>query len=194
MSFWPLSYVGFRPYKRVLLLLLVFYLPVAYGGELEERRLTLSLSIFPKIVAVDKGLGSKLTKDSRINFLFLYDKSEVKARELAKLLKKKVPNLRGWKVDVTVENVRNISLIFPERAAAIFITERFSDINIEKIIRAGISEQITVFSPFAGDVERGVTVGIDIGHRIMPYFNLNTLRASRVEVNEKLLKLSKRYE
>ena len=57
-----------------------------------------------------------------------------------------------------------------------------------------MSEQIMVFSPYAGDVERGATVGIAIGNRVRPYFNIDTLNTSRVNILKKLLKVSKRYE
>lgn len=179
-----------------VLMLVLCMCPVStvQSGEVEDRRIAISLSIFPRVVAVDKDLDFKLTKDGEVRFLLVYDKDREKAELLANSLTRKITNLRGKPVVVAVEDVRNISLIFPERAAAMLITERFGDVYFDKLIRAGISEQITVFSPFAGDVERGATVGLAIGNRVMPYFNINTLRASKVNINSRLLSLSKIYE
>ena len=177
----------------VLLPLLLCVNPV-FSGEVEDRRINISLSIFPKVVAVDKDLEDKLTDDDKIKFLLIYDKDWEKANTLSTRLLKKITNLRGKHIEVVVKQARDVSLIFPEKAAAIFLTERLNSVQFDKIVRAGISEHITVFSPYAGDVERGATVGLAIGNRIKPYFNLNTLKASKLNINQRLLKISKRYE
>ncbi len=173
---------------------LLLYLAPSYSDELEERRIKISLAIFPKIVAVDQDLESKLPRDNDVRFLFVYDNNKSRAEALSELLKDKVTNIAGKPVRVVVINVRDVSLIFTERSAAIFITERLDKTQFDKIVRVGVSEQIMVFSPYAGDVERGATVGVAIGNRVRPYFNIDTLNASKVNILKKLLKVSKRYE
>jgi len=171
----------------------IFLMP-AFSGELEDRRIKISLAIFPRIIAVDKGLVDKLTENKAVKLLFVYGKNKRNADDLGQLLKDKVKNIGGYPVEVLVEGIRDVSMLFTDRVAGIFITERLNDIDFEKIIRVGISEKITIFSPYAGDVERGATVGIAIGARVQPYFNINTLKSSKVDINKKLLRVSKRYE
>jgi len=171
-----------------------FYFTSVYSDELEERRIRISLAIFPKIIAVDRGLSTKLTDNQFVKLLMVYHSNKTKAEELAELLRNKVKNIGGNKVEIVVEKISDVSLIFTERVAGIFVTERFNDIDLNKVIRVGISQQVTVFSPYAGDVERGATVGIAIGSRVKPYFNIATLNASKVIIHKKLLKVSKRYE
>jgi len=173
---------------------LLLYLVPSFSDELEERRIKISLAIFPKIVAVDQDLESKLTRDNNVKFLFVYDNNKSKAEALSELLRDKVTNIAGKPVRIVVMNVRDVSLIFTDRSAAIFITERLDKTQFDKIVRVGVSEQIMVFSPYAGDVERGATVGVAIGNRVRPYFNVDTLNTSKVNILKKLLKVSKRYE
>lgn len=183
-----------RTLVLVVFLPLMFCVSPVFSDELEDRRIMISLSVFPKVVAVDKDLEDKLTDDDKVKFLLVYDSDWDKANTLSKQLMSKVTNLRGKKIEVALKEARDVSLIFPEKATAIFLTERLNDVQFDKIIRAGISEHITVFSPYAGDVERGATVGLAIGNRIKPYFNMKTLKASDVHINQRLLKISKRYE
>ena len=173
---------------------LLLYLVPSFSDELEERRIKISLAIFPKIVAVDQDLESKLTRDNNVKFLFVYDNNKSKAEALSELLRDKVTNIAGKPVRIVVMNVRDVSLIFTDRSAAIFITERLDKTQFDKIVRVGVSEQIIVFSPYAGDVERGATVGVAIGNRVRPYFNIDTLNTSKVNILKKLLKVSKHYE
>jgi len=173
---------------------LLLNLVPSFSDELEERRIKISLAIFPKIVAVDQELESKLTRDNNVKFLFVYDNNKSKAEALSELLRDKVTNIAGKPVRIVVMNVRDVSLIFTDRSAAIFITERLDKTQFDKIVRVGVSEQIIVFSPYAGDVERGATVGVAIGNRVRPYFNIDTLNTSKVNILKKLLKVSKHYE
>ena len=173
---------------------LLLYLVPSFSDELEERRIKISLAIFPKIVAVDQDLESKLTRDNNVKFLFVYDNNKSKAEALSELLRDKVTNIAGKPVRIVVMNVRDVSLIFTDRSAAIFITERLDKTQFDKIVRVGVSEQIIVFSPYAGDVERGATVGVAIGNRVRPYFNIDTVNTSKVNILKKLLKVSKHYE
>lgn len=177
-----------------VLCVLLFYMFPSFADELEERRIKISLAIFPKIVAVDQDLVSKLTRENEVKFLFVYDDNRSRAEALSELLRDKVTNIAGKPVRIVVMSVRDVSLIFTERSAAIFITERLDKTQFNKIVRVGVSEQILVFSPYAGDVERGATVGIAIGNRVRPYFNIDTLNTSKVNILKKLLKVSKRYE
>jgi len=177
-----------------VLCVLLFYLVPSYSDELEERRIKISLAIFPKIVAVDQDLDAKLTQDNEVKLLFVYDNNRTRAEALSELFVDKMTNIAGKPVKVVVIDVRDVSLIFTERSAGIFITERLDKIQFNKIVRVGVSEQIMIFSPYAGDVERGATVGVAIGNRVRPYFNVDTLKNSKVNILNKLLKVSKRYE
>jgi hypothetical protein len=68
------------------------------------------------------------------------------------------------------------------------------DGDLKKIVKIAEENSCIVFSPFTGDVERGVVVGISVTNRVKPYFNIRALERSKIVINALLMKMSKRYE
>jgi len=168
--------------------------PNVYASESIDRRLQISLSIFPKIVAVDNGIRDKLNKKNQVLLAFLSQSDKTKPRELAKVLKSKIKNIAGMPYKLVSINVNGILAKSSFSPTAIFLTERLSPKSFNKVMDFAMRKQILVFSPFTGDVERGATVGIMITSRVKPYFNIRTLKASSISINPLLMKMSKRYE
>ena len=165
-----------------------------YASESIDRRLQISLSIFPKIVAVDNGIRDKLNKKNQVLLAFLSQSDKTKPRELAKVLKSKIKNIAGMPYKLVSINVSGVLAKDSFSPTAIFLTERLSPKSFNTVMDFAMRKQILVFSPFTGDVERGATVGIMITSRVKPYFNMRTLEASSISINALLMKMSKRYE
>ena len=166
-----------------------------YADEGEKRRVDISLTIFPRIVAVDNNFRSKLSPENKVQLVFLYVDEKDRAASLSKSLKIKNKNIGGMSVDVkevSVDELLNMGK--GSVSTAIFLSERLSDDDLKKIITFSEERSRIVFSPFTGDVERGVTVGISVTNRVRPYFNLSTLKSSGIAINALLMKMSKRYE
>jgi len=166
----------------------------AYAGEGIDRRLQISLSIFPKIVAVDNGVRDKLDKNKRVVLAFVSESDMSKSQELAKTLKGKIKNIAGMSYKVVSIKVSGILAKDSFSPTAILLTERLSPKSFNTVMDIAIRNHVLVFSPFTGDVERGATVGIMITSRVKPYFNMRTLEASSISINALLMNMSKRYE
>ena len=189
----------FRTRFLIILLSVVVLSAVAGGSgfadEEEKRRVDISLSIFPRIVAVDNDFRQKLAPDNKVQLLFLYSSNEKRAEDLAKRIEKNGKNIGGMSVMASAISIS--SVLDKERKVkptAIFISERLSKNDLEKVMAYAASENRLVFSPFSGDVERGATVGISVTNRVKPYFNLSALKQSNIVINALLMKMSKRYE
>lgn len=180
---------------RLILFCLLFGLSVvgALADEADSRRVGISLSIFPRIVAVDNQFRDKLNADRKAYLFFVYDKDEKYARQLADLMQTNSDNIGGMYVAIKVVSVAD-GLQKNDLPTAMFIVERLSDAQLNKVMKFASDSQRLVFSPFTGDVERGVTVGISVTNRVKPYFNLDSLRQSKISINALLMKMSKRYE
>jgi len=166
-----------------------------YADEEEKRRVDISLSIFPRVVAVDNSFRKKLVHGKNVQLIFIYSKNEPRAVELAEKVNEKSRSIGGMKVVASAENISSVINVQREtRPTAIFLAERLADDELLRVMNYGVSESRLVFSPFSGDVERGATVGISVTNRVKPYFNLKTLRRSEIEINALLMKMSKRYE
>lgn len=166
---------------------------VALADESDSRRVDISLSIFPRIVAVDNHFREKLNKDKKAYLLFVYDKDEDYAQQLAERMRKANANIGGMKVIIKTASIMD-ELSEDNPPTALFVVERLGDGELRKIMAFAKKTHRLLFSPFSGDVERGVTVGISVTNRVKPYFNLTSLRQSKVVINALLMKMSKRHE
>ncbi len=177
-----------------LLLLTLVAIPVVYGSELDERRTRISLEIFPRIVAVDQELRDKLSEDAKVRLVVVYSKDAVAAHRVVDSLQATVKNIGGREVEVVSQSMESVSRSGVSRPSALFLAEQIVDAEFGKLLQQAVVNHVLLFSPFAGDVERGATVGIAISARILPYFNVQMLNRSKISVNEKLLSISQRYE
>jgi len=176
------------------ILIILGTLSFSFANEATDRRVQISLPLFPRIVAVDKKFQEKLTADNKARLVFVYDRDKSKADELAKAVGSTSKNIVNVRVDtVPVSLVEQLKANSPT-PTAIFVAEPLGEADFKELVLYSINKGIIVFSPYSGDVERGATVGLSITSRVFPYFNNNTLDASGVEINPLLLDMSKRYE
>lgn len=188
-----------RFHATVVLLVCVFFMSMSWAGfllasETSDRRVKISLSIFPRVIAVDNHFREKLTKDKKAYLVFVYDKDEAKSEELREVFRQKNTSVAGMELEVESVNFKQLLEPDAPRPTALFVTERLADDDFARLVAFAISKHIILFSPFAGDVERGATAGIAVTSRVKPYFNISTLKQSLIEINALLMKLSKRYE
>ncbi|MGD8566580.1 MAG: hypothetical protein PVJ39_00645 [Gammaproteobacteria bacterium] len=165
-----------------------------FATEATERRVKISLPLFPRIVAVDANFHAKLTADNRVRLVFIYDRNKSRATELAAIVKENNSNIVNIKVEsvpLPLEEQLKDTAVTP---TAIFVAEPLGEADFKELVGYGINKGIIVFSPYSGDVERGATVGLAITSRVFPYFNNNTLKASGIKINPLLLEMSKHYE
>jgi hypothetical protein len=187
-----LAYNALKPFLAMLFLFVVAHAGIA--NEAADRRVQISLPLFPRIVAVDNKFREKLTADNKARLVFVYDRDKSKANELAKTVSTANKNIVDVRVDTVpmplIEQLKENS----QTPTAIFVAEPLGEADFKQLVLYSINRGIIVFSPYSGDVERGATVGLAITSRVFPYFNSNTLEASGVEINPILLNMSKRYE
>ena len=142
---------------------------------------------------MDNHFRDKLDENKKASLLFVYDSDKKLAQELADRIGDEDNNIGGMSI---ATRVLSASEVLPDEdiPVAIFLVEKLSDAQLLKVVSYAESAQRLVFSPYTGDVERGVTVGISVTNRVKPFFNLASLRRSKVVINALLMKMSKRYE
>ena len=82
-----------------IMLTLLGSVSVTQANESTDRRVQISLPLFPRIVAVDNKFQNKLTADNKARLVFVYDRNKTKARELAKTVGKANKNIVNVQVD-----------------------------------------------------------------------------------------------
>jgi hypothetical protein len=159
-------------------------------GE-DLKRLLIGIDFFPSFLASDQDIASKTGSDNQLHIVLIYQYNKSTADDMANRLGS-LGKIRGIPINVNVLSVTEIDFFNDQPIAGIFITE--SMISLASIIKKSIENHFIVFSPFEGDVEKGVTGGIFITERILPYINQETLCLAKIKMKSFFLKVSKKYE
>ena len=173
----------------ILVLGLVCPAQVVCAPGIEDNLVRISLDIFPKLVAVDLGMKDKLTDDQKVRFHVVYGKKRELAQEVADHLEEAFPRVAGCPTEVILGNT-----LPSEVPTAILLVERLDEGVLKQFVEYGVTNHILIFSPFKEDVDRGVTAGMYMAIRILPYFNRDTLNRSQIKMHEILLRSAKFYE
>lgn len=181
-------------FPSLLCLLLALVPRWAIGDEVEMRRIHISASLVPRIVAVDLDIADKLVGKDIVNIVILYKSSAFVAEDVAALMREKVSKVGSFQVVASVWSVEQLRSQQGDSFSALFLAEKLSDEDLMDLINMAGERQRMLFSPFNGDVEKGVPVGLSVENRIRPYFNLKSLQEAKIRMNEKLLGVSKLHE
>jgi hypothetical protein len=164
----------------------------------EERRVRIALRLFRSLLAADTGLEAKTRKDGSVLVAFVYGADRSRAEEAATSLRARIDEgsdetVRGLPLAVETASSSSVERWEERPPAAIFIAEPLEPRTLRSVVRFGIDHRVIVYSPFEGDVERGVLAGISIEAQVRPYVNQATLEASHVELKPFFLKVTKVY-
>ena len=181
-------------FSASFLLILGFIPAFSFADATQERRLTISASIFPKIVALDQDLSLKQNAEGTIVLGVLYLDNRDSAEKTASIIQKKVKKLAGSPVKIDVLSISKLVQNTSETYAGHLLAEPLQNENIGELISHAEKHHVLLFSPFEGDIERGISSSIFVGAKIRPYFNLPALKKTRINLKPAILKVSKIYE
>lgn len=178
--------------KSLMLLLLCLMSFNANANEMETRRIMVGIKLFPAVIAADTRLVEKKDKQGYLPIYILHDNKSKLAQDLARRLNqiKKIKNI-PLKVEIsTFDDFINGNT---PAEASVFLAQPAND-KMQKILDRAISSSNLLFSPFKGDIEKGVHSGFIVSDRILPYVNLNTMRQSRIKLKAFFLRVAKHYD
>ncbi len=176
-----------------VLLLLLCMLPLnATANEMEARRIMVGLKLFPAVIAADYLISEKKNEEGYLQLFILYGDNSKQANELATSLRQ-IKEIKDIPIRVQIHTFQEFTRKqLPPRAAA-FIAEPANG-QINAIIQQGISTSTLLFSPFKGDVEKGVHSGLIVSDRILPHVNIKTLNQSGIKLKPFFLRASRQHE
>jgi hypothetical protein len=159
--------------------------------ESENKRLLIGIELFPSFLASDQHIKEKKDQENLLNILVLYQYDRKVAEDITSRLKS-LGKIRGIAFRIIIASVNDIQYSSNQPIAGVFIAE--SLLPLEPIIKKSIDHHYIVFSPFEGDVERGITGGIHISEKIVPFVNMSTLKKANIQLKSFFLRVSKKYE
>jgi hypothetical protein len=172
-----------------LLLLLPFQgLP---ADEELERQVLVGLKIFPAVLAASPALDQKPAM-STIRVLILYRDDRGYAEKLAGILRE-IDRIREIPLRVETAPVSALQQQSDAPPFAVFVCQRNEE-DVAQISDYGRQNGIITFSPFRGDVEKGILAGIAISDRILPFINNETLAKLPFGLKAFFLRVAEIYE
>lgn len=164
------------------------------AGERQTLRTWVGLDIFPSFLAADRDIVSKTGSDGKLLLVLKYIDDKKAAEKMARHLKK-INTIRGIPIRIELTEDASLEAYKDAEVAGIFITEKApSPRSLTDLLYYGEKNQVIVFSPFIGDIEAGVSGGIFISDRILPYVNIKAIQLSGIRIKPFFLRISKTYE
>jgi hypothetical protein len=101
--------------------------------------------------------------------------------------------IRGIPLRVDVVEAQRLADYPGKGVAGVFVAQRMGS-DIAAIVDFCRNHRALSFSPFEGDVERGVAAGIAVSDRVLPYLNLAAVDAAGLRIKPFFLRIAERYE
>ncbi|MEG3640585.1 YfiR family protein [Magnetococcus sp. PR-3] len=148
--------------------------------------------MFPSFLSADRNLTSKLNADGQLHLLILYRTEQDRADALVRVMRNR-GKLRGKSIHVEAVKLKQLSSYHNQQLAGLFLSQS-ADEDLPHIIKFARHQKVILISPFKGDVEAGVSGGLSITDRVLPYINMGALKASGIQLKSFFLRVAKRYE
>ncbi len=162
------------------------------ADEQDARRVAVGIKLFPAVLAADQDIGDKRPADGILRLLLVHRDESALAERIGDMLRDR-GHIRDMPIAVEVLTVDDLATYPGAQAAGLFVAQRLGDELIS--VRAfGLRHRLLSFSPFEGDVERGITAGMVVSDRVLPYLNIGAVEAAGLRIKPFFLKIAERYE
>ena len=164
----------------------------ALAVDRDELRLKAGLDLFPSLLAADLDIAEKKSGEGFLTLLLVYTDNRAGANEIAKSLKA-LKEIRGIPVNVEITNNLSADHLKGFAPAGVFLAQPLGD-QLSGVIDFAVKNKVILFSPFKGDVEKGVLGGLHISDRLLPFINVSSMKSSGIRIKKFFMRVSITYE
>jgi len=157
----------FTVYIFLSLLLLV---SSSFANSYTDRRIQSGVKIFRSLVAADTKINKKVTGQGQLVLALVYKNNAQGAKTAQKNLKRAKLKIKKWSLKVVLMSIT--ALKKRKDIAAVFIAQPLKPKDLNVLINYSRAKKLILYSPFTGDVEKGVAAGLSVEARVRPYLNL----------------------
>jgi hypothetical protein len=171
-------------------------LPARAGNE--DGRAAMGARLYRAMLDADLELSRKTQPDGRLLVVFVHRGDPVGAARLASEFTTagkggKALAIAGLPLAIELTNDVTLAAYSTRPIAGVFLADSFDGKALRYLVDFGIARRVIVYSPFEGDVERGVLGGLSIEAQVKLSINERTLNASAVTLKPLFLKSCKVY-
>ena len=174
-----------------LIILLSSTIAGAGAVERDELRVNAGLDYFQSILTADLDIAEKKGDDGFLTLLLIYTDNRPQAEKMTRIISS-LKEIKDIPIRVEITNDLTLSSFKDKPPAGIFITQPLEN-KLPDVVDYAVKNSIVLFSPFKGDVEKGVLGGIHISAKVRPYINLSAMKASKVRITKIFISVSETY-
>jgi len=177
-------------------LVLLLYLAAATGltsqaADTVPTRLQIGINLLPAVIAANNGLAT-IDASKKIQIYLLYRDNSHQVELLRQSLGR-IGKIRKHHIDIQVIKLEDMLELDPEPFSTLFIGEAL-DARLPDLIRFSQEQRALLFSPFKGDVKRGVATGFRVTNRVLPLINMESLKLSKIQLKAFFLRIAVKHE
>ena len=154
-------------------------------------RLQIGINLLPAVIAANNGLVNFAAEDSLPIYLVYLENDHV-ARLLNRSLGR-ISEIKQRRLDARIISFEQLLAQDIAPMSTIFIAEPMDE-RLDELIEYSKSSRALLFSPFEGDVGRGVASGFHVTDRVRPLVNLESLKQSKIQLKAFFLRIAVKHE
>lgn len=186
-------------YKPCWLCLLLFFSFSLSATAEDDFRVLNGLKMFKSILQADQDIRDKNNPDNALDIVFIYNRDIKQSEKLARTFLRMgrgdkkgrirdMPVLVHLMTDLSQISSQNIS------PAGVFVLDRLNTEQINAVASYGQRTNIVTYSPFPGDVEKGIFSGLTIDTSPKPFINAAVMDSSGIRIKSFFLRVATLYE
>lgn len=167
----------------------------ALADSVDDRRVRAGARLFRSLLAAEVALESQVAADGALHVM-VFGGDATQNADVAQLIASSGEAGKTGIRDlpVKIETIANVAALDKtQQSAGIFLAAVPSEQDLTRLIQWSSAAHIVLYSPFEGQVERGVSAGLAVEAKVQPYLNLPALQAAGVEIKPFYLKVAKVY-
>lgn len=164
---------------------------VVRADSYDERRMRAGARLFRALLVADLGLQARVATDGELHIVLLgatpHEEGELRRHMLPQ--GDAAASIAGLPLQLEVRDLA--ALAEGEPPAAVFLAEPLGDSELARLVQWSRDQKVLLYSPFEGDVERGVMAGLSVEAKVLPYLNEAALVAAGVSLKPLFHKVAK---
>jgi hypothetical protein len=154
-----------------------------------QERLEIGLNLLPSVIASNTRYNfEEDEKTHPITVYVIYSENNNLANEAALKLGR-IKNLRGHQLIIKPVSIENVFNTKTDPFSVIVIIEPMIE-NLDQLINFSRQRKILFFSPFKGDVKKGVMAGYEVTNKVLPAVNLTALNKASIRLKAFFLRIA----
>jgi hypothetical protein len=175
----------------LLLWLVSFASPSALAQEAIPPRLQIGINLLPAVIAANKGL-TNMPADRKVSIYIVYLANNHIAEQLRRSIGR-IGLIKKHKLDTRAISIDELLTLEIEPMSTIFIAEPMKE-RLDELVEFSHTRRLLLFSPFKGDVGKGVATGFQVTDRVRPLVNLESLKKSKIQLKAFFLRIAVKHE